>query len=365
MLRSLDDAGVDVGVLLAPFLSEGFSLDDAASLRRANEHLARLVRGRSDRLAGFRGRRSARSAGAAAPAPRDRNARPRRREDGADRLVPYDADVQPVFAEARRLGIPLLFHSGIFIDGRSGRFCRPTFFEALRDHPGLKVCLAHLGWPWVDEAIDAPLVGFIGRLSAEKGPDLFLRAALSIRAQCPRAHFVLVGEGAMLTQLQLFVSRFAIADAVHFAGSQDDMPAVFNELDVVVSSSLSEAMPLAVMEAMASGVPVVACKVGGIPDLIEHGVTGWRAPESDYDELATRVVDLLHDDALRAAVGKAARARAVGRFALEQSVEATARLFAQLTAQRADPRRIGTLHEARPIRANGSAVKAAAAAAKR
>jgi len=214
-------------------------------------------------------------------------------------------------------------------------------------------------------AIDAaaPLVGFIGRLSAEKGPDLFLRAALSIRAQCPDAHFVLIGEGAMLKQLQLFARRFGIADAVHFAGSQDDMPAVFNELDVVVSSSLSEAMPLAVMEAMASGVPVVACKVGGIPDLIEHGVTGWLAPEGDYDELATRVVDLLQDGALRLAAGKAARARAVGRFALEQSVEATARLFAQLTAQRTDPRRIGTLHEAaRPIRANGSAIKAATAA---
>jgi glycosyltransferase involved in cell wall biosynthesis len=207
---------------------------------------------------------------------------------------------------------------------------------------------------------DAPLVGFIGRLSVEKGPDLFLRAALSIRAQRPDAHFVLVGEGAMLKQLQVFASRFGIADAVHFAGSQDDMPAVFNELDVVVSSSLSEAMPLAVMEAMASGVAVVACKVGGIPDLIEHGVTGWLAPEGDYDELATRAVDLIQDDALRLAAGKAARTRAVGRFALDQSVEATARLFAQLTAQRADPRRIGTLHEARPIRANGSAIKAAA-----
>jgi len=211
-------------------------------------------------------------------------------------------------------------------------------------------------------AAEAPLVGFVGRLSAEKGPDLFLRAALSIRAQCPAAQFVLVGEGAMLKPLQLFARRFGIADAVHFAGSQDDMPAVFNEIDVVVSSSLSEAMPLAVMEAMASGVPVVACKVGGIADLIEHGVTGWLAPEGDYEELATRAVDLLQDDALRLAVGKAARARAVARFALDQSVEATARLFAQLTAQRSDPRRIGTLHEARPIRANGSAVKAAAAA---
>jgi len=257
--------------------------------------------------------------------------------------------------------------------------CRQSFFQALG--VGIDPRLVHFVPNGVDVerfrpqhsrsgalrtrfAIDAeaPLVGFVGRLSAEKGPDLFLRAALSIRAQRPDAHFVLVGEGAMLKQLQVFASRFGIADAVHFAGSQDDMPAVFNELDVVVSSSLSEAMPLAVMEAMASGVPVVACKVGGIPDLVEHGVTGWLAPEGDYDELATRVVDLIVDDALRAAVGKAARARAVGRFALEQSVDATARLFTLLTAQRADPRRIGTLHEARSIRANGSAVKAAAAA---
>ena len=64
-------------------------------------------------------------------------------------------------APARALGIPILFHSGIFIDGRSGRFCRPTFFEALRDHPGLRITLAHLGWPWTDEAI---AVGLIDRI---------------------------------------------------------------------------------------------------------------------------------------------------------------------------------------------------------
>jgi len=212
-------------------------------------------------------------------------------------------------------------------------------------------------------AAGAPLVGFVGRLSVEKGPDLFLRAALSVRIQCPVAHFMLVGDGAMLKPLRVFASRFGLADAVHFAGSQDDMPAVFNEFDVVVSSSLSEAMPLAVMEAMASGLPVVACKVGGIPDLIAHGVTGWLADESDYEELATRVVDLIQDDDLRRAAGKAARARAVDHFGLDHSVEATARLFAQLSAARADPRRIGTLHEARPMRANGASVKSAAAAA--
>src|SRR5437764_7455635 len=156
-------------------------------------------------------------------------------------------------------------------------------------------------------APETPLIGFVGRLSAEKGPDLFLRMALSVRAQCPGAEFILIGEGTMLKQLQTFAKRFGIADAVHFAGSQDDMPAVFNELDIVVSSSLSEAMPLAVMEAMASGLPVVACKVGGIPDLVAHGVTGWLADEGDYEALATRVVDLLEDDDLRIAAGTAAR----------------------------------------------------------
>ena len=176
VLRCLDDAGVDVGVLLAPFLSEGFSLDDAASLQRANEHLARLVRGRADRLAGF-----------AVVDPRDPEAPLHLRHAietlglvGAKMVptgwYPYDADVQPVFAEARRLGIPLLFHSGIFIDGRSGRFCRPTFFEALRDHPGLKVCLAHLGWPWVDEAI---AVGLIDRIRGVPAADCMFRFDIS------------------------------------------------------------------------------------------------------------------------------------------------------------------------------------------
>jgi len=212
-------------------------------------------------------------------------------------------------------------------------------------------------------AAETPLVGFVGRLSAEKGPDLFLRMALSVLAQIPESEFILVGEGTMLKQLQTFAKRFGIADAVHFAGSQDDMPAVYNELDVVVSSSLSEAMPLAVMEAMASGVPVVACKVGGIPDLVAHGVTGWLADAGDVEMLATRVVELLADDALRSAAGEAARERAVARMGLDQSVDATMRLLLHLAAQREPARRFGTLHEAaRPIRANGAAVKAAAAA---
>lgn len=161
VLRAFDEAGVEAAVLLAPFLSPGYSLDDPASLARGNEHLARLVRGHEDRLIGF-----------AVVDPRDPGA-PAELRRAVETLglrgckmvptgwYPHDDAVQPVFATARELGIPLLFHSGIFIDGRSGRYCRPSFFEALREHPGLKVALAHLGWPWSDEAI---AVGLIERI---------------------------------------------------------------------------------------------------------------------------------------------------------------------------------------------------------
>ncbi len=145
-MRTLDDARVDVGVLLAPFLSEGFSLDDAASLRRANAHLARLVKGREDRLAGF-----------AVVDPRDPEA-PMHLRHAIETLGLGGAKMVPTG----------WYPSGIFIDSRSGRFCRPTFFEALREHPGLKVCLAHLGWPWVDEAIAVGLIDRILGVPAEQ-----------------------------------------------------------------------------------------------------------------------------------------------------------------------------------------------------
>lgn len=176
VLRTLDGAGVDMAVLLAPFLSRGFSIDDPSSLVRANEGLADLVRHRSDRLIGF-----------AVVDPRDPQAPMQLRravETGGLRGVkmvptgwyPYDANVQPVFEEAHALGIPILFHSGIFIDGRSGRFCRPAFFEALRDYPGLKITLAHLGWPWVDEAI---AVGLIDRIHGVPPDDAMFRFDIS------------------------------------------------------------------------------------------------------------------------------------------------------------------------------------------
>jgi predicted TIM-barrel fold metal-dependent hydrolase len=157
VLRALDEAGIDHAVLLAPFLDNGYSLHDPESLRRANTHLARLVKGHGDRLSGF---------AVVDPSDARSSADLRRAIDAGLRgckmvpsgWYPYDDHVQPLFATAAELRLPLLFHSGIFIDGRSGRFCRPSFYEVLRDHPGVRVALAHVGWPWTDEAIAVALI---------------------------------------------------------------------------------------------------------------------------------------------------------------------------------------------------------------
>jgi glycosyltransferase involved in cell wall biosynthesis len=189
----------------------------------------------------------------------------------------------------------------------------------------------------------ACVVGFVGRLSPEKGPDVFLRMALGVHERSPQTRFIVIGDGPMRQRLENFVQQFDLAQTVHLAGMQDDIATLMNELDVIVSTSHSEAMPLTVMEAMASGLPMVATRVGAVPDLVQHGVTGWLAGEGDYEGLGALVLDLLQNDELRARAGLAARQRAVERFSLASTVHATEQLLTRLAQPRAEQRRIGTV----------------------
>jgi predicted TIM-barrel fold metal-dependent hydrolase len=157
VLAALDEAGVDMACVLAPFLTPPYSLHDAASLRAANEHLAALVRGHGDRLAGFAVVNPA-LPGAPEEVERAASLGLRGLKLVPAGWYPYEERALAVYAAAEAAGLPVLFHSGIFIDGRSSRFCRPAYYEAVRDTPKLRVSLAHLGWPWSDEAIAVALV---------------------------------------------------------------------------------------------------------------------------------------------------------------------------------------------------------------
>lgn len=187
---------------------------------------------------------------------------------------------------------------------------------------------------------EAPLVGFVGRFSPEKGPELFLRAALLLHGLHPEARCVMAGDGPMHGELGEFIDRFGLQGVVHLAGTCSDMPAVYNELDLLVSSSHTEALPLAVMEAMASGLPVVATKAGGMADLIEQGRTGWLVGLRDFEGLAGQVAHILRTPGELQRMGRHARERAVERFGLTETVAATAQLLERLAAGgRAEPGR--------------------------
>lgn len=166
VLWALDKAGVDKAVVLAPFLSGSYSMHDGDSLRAANRYLARLIGGHEDRLIGF-----------AVVNPALDNAPAGLREAYALGLrglkmvpagwYPYDECALQIYETASDLRVPILFHSGIFIDGRSGRYCRPVFFEAIRNYPELRVTLAHLGWPWCDEANAVGLIDLINGIAPD------------------------------------------------------------------------------------------------------------------------------------------------------------------------------------------------------
>ena len=124
-----------------------------------------------------------------------------------------------------------------------------------------------------------------------------------------------------------------IADRVVFTGWRRDLPRIYADLDVLVVSSNNEGTPVSAIEAMASGCPVVATRVGGLPDLIDDGETGYLVPRGDADYLGEAVTGLLrnHEEARR--IGESARARVAERFTIERLIADTERLYASLLAK--------------------------------
>jgi glycosyltransferase involved in cell wall biosynthesis len=140
---------------------------------------------------------------------------------------------------------------------------------------------------------DSPLIGIIGRLVPIKNHALFLEAARLVREHLPEAHFVIVGDGECRDALQALTDQLGLAQSVTFTGWRRDLPAVYADLDVLVVSSRNEGTPVSVIEAMAAGVPVVATRVGGIPDLLQDGALGALTPSEDGSALANAVLAML------------------------------------------------------------------------
>jgi len=136
---------------------------------------------------------------------------------------------------------------------------------------------------------DAPLIGVVGRLVPIKDIGTFLDAAARLRRQMPAAHFAIVGDGELRHELAARTEQLGLGDRVHFYGWRRDMGEVYGDLDLVVNCSRNEGTPVALIEAMAAGRPVVATAVGGTPDLLGGGQRGVLIPAGDPDALATAI----------------------------------------------------------------------------
>ncbi|MGD0443656.1 MAG: glycosyltransferase family 4 protein [Edaphobacter sp.] len=152
-----------------------------------------------------------------------------------------------------------------------------------------------------------PTVGLVGRLGHEKGVDIFLRAAALVLKDYPSAKFVVAGDGPDLEKLQLLIDELELRESVSMLGRRDDMPSVYASLDILVSSSRLEGLPMTILEGMASGLPLVATPVGDVPTVVLDGRTGLLVPSEDVESLASGIVKLLRDPALRKCLGTAAR----------------------------------------------------------
>jgi glycosyltransferase involved in cell wall biosynthesis len=146
--------------------------------------------------------------------------------------------------------------------------------------------------------VAAPLVGFVGRLDAEKGPDLFLDAVLPLCRQRPELQAVLLGEGRKTAALRARIDAAGLDGRIHLAGYQNDMAAWFARISVLALSSRAEGTPMVLLEAMRAGTPIVAFAVGGVPDMIEDGVNGLLAAPGDTEALSARIERLLADPQL-------------------------------------------------------------------
>jgi glycosyltransferase involved in cell wall biosynthesis len=165
---------------------------------------------------------------------------------------------------------------------------------------------------------DAPVVGTVGRLSEIKRHDLLIRAFACVRRQLHTAHLLLVGDGPLRDRLNALTKQLGVNDSVHFAGYQENTAPYYGSMTCFALTSQSEGMPQAVLEASIAGVPVIASRVGGLPEVIDDGKTGLLFEHGDEASLVSGLLDLLTNRPRALRLAEFAQARVESRFSIRR-----------------------------------------------
>ena len=241
-----------------------------------------------------------------------------------DRLIVVSSSIEQKVVDEGRLGAErVLIHNGVDLDRLDHQEPCCTLREEYGMEPG------------------ASIVGVVGRLELEKGHPTLLEAWPMVLEAVPGAYLLIVGEGSRHDALRQIAREQGIERHVIFTGRRDDIPAVTAALDVAVLPSYREAQGLTILEAMAMSRPVVASNVGGIPEMVEDGVTGLLVPPHDPPALAAAIGRLLLDHPFADTLARAGHDLVHDRFCVQRMVNAVQELYDE-GARAVRPREVST-----------------------
>jgi glycosyltransferase involved in cell wall biosynthesis len=178
------------------------------------------------------------------------------------------------------------------------------------------------------------MVGAAGRLSPEKGFAVLVEAAASVLRQHSSAGFVLFGKGPLGADLSRTIADLGLQNRFILMGFREDFEQFLPHLDVLVLPSFTEGLPNVVLEACAAGVPVVATAVGGTPEIVEDGVSGFLVPPGDPEALAGKIMNLLANEEVRRAMGRQGKKRVVDHFSLAAQAAKYQEVLAEVIERR-------------------------------
>jgi glycosyltransferase involved in cell wall biosynthesis len=200
--------------------------------------------------------------------------------------------------------------------------------------------LARLDWlaPHLRRQFGIPeqslVVGYVGRFVAIKDLATLVHAFARVAGKRPDAVLLLAGDGPIRPGIEALAAALALQKQVHLAGWVEELAPLYATMDICALSSLNEGTPVALIEAMAAGKAVVATRVGGVADVVEHERTGLLVPSRDPGALADAIMRLADDPGERARMGAAGREAVLGRFSAERLVDDVDRLYRRALAQK-------------------------------
>ena len=183
-------------------------------------------------------------------------------------------------------------------------------------------------------AAENKLVGIVARLVSIKNHRLFLQAAQVVAEAVPQARFLVVGDGELREELEAYTCDLGLDEKAFFTGWRRDLAHLYADLDVVALTSINEGTPVSLIEAMAAGVPVAATAVGGVPDVVVDGETGYLVEAGDMRGMASAIIELLRNPEKAREMGQKGREAVYPKFAAQTLIANVAGLYAELLRQK-------------------------------